>query len=655
MADTLTTQMALKAITQPALDIYEYGKGRARAHLLYLKNEQALKAMAKRLRRIEKVKTFMSDNKEIDISTFYYPSKVIVDGSDPVTLSSLAELPSGECYVIEGTVGQGKSIFMRYLATRELKRDRDARIPIFAELRFLQPEEALETFIYTAFEASGLKISKDLFEIYAGSGRIVLFLDAFDELDPGNIAKAIRDLERLIGKYPALQIIISARPKSGIQQAAGFRVIQLASLTKQDHKPFIRLLTDAKQTTHILKAIGNSSSNITELLKTPLLLTLMVILYAARQHIPRSVPEFYGELFDVLFYKHDRGKSGFVRKRYLDLSEQKVKQLFEGVSFISIAKQYRSLKADQLVDCVEHAGKHLAIDVDVGKFRDELVKTACLLKEEGSELAFIHKSVQEFYAAAFVARSGDAFAEKFYVAARAAQSQMANLWDQPLRFLAEIDEWRYAKFYWVAIADEIAKRAEIDADQYILSQRTISLNQFENLVEGMSIGAFFTKPGAEPTEDLRHWPKDMEWNSMFPLVTVRLFGPLLPFFSFAIDMCGPVQDAHQRSSEVQLKLSAVWEGIKAHVALLTSNSKDRNFGASSHFVIEGLKTEVMCVGGERYYAGFDLLALFRYVDVVGDGVNVASASLLKIFEERARLTHIVEAEQGKSQLIALIN
>ncbi|CAN5365881.1 hypothetical protein BH10PSE6_BH10PSE6_49210 [soil metagenome] len=488
MAEPLTTAIVLKALSKPIDDIYGYGKGKLNTNLQYLRNEKSLKDIAKRLHRIEKVKTFWSDNKEVDISEFYYPSRIVAEDSPPTTVSSLAEFPPGLCFVIEGTVGQGKSIFMRYLATQELRKGQSSRIPILAELRFLQPEETLETFIFNAFEATGLKISKELFGAYADSGRIVLFLDAFDEIDQSLVRRTIRDLERLLGQHPALQVVVSARPKSGIQQTPGFRVVRLAALTKRDHQVFIQKLTNnEKQTAAILKAISKSSASIDDLLTTPLLLTLMVILYVARQHIPHTVSEFYSELFDVLFYKHDRTKSGFVRKRYVDVGEQKIKRLFEGVCFYSVLKPYRSFKSEQFVECVEHACKHCAIDVDVAKFRDELVKTACLLKEEGAELSFIHKSVQEFYAASFVARSADDFAEKFYKAIRESSGARLDSWRQPLDFLGEIDEWRYAKFYWLPVAEEIAKQLEVDLGIFYSPDYKIERKTYLKLIEGTQV------------------------------------------------------------------------------------------------------------------------------------------------------------------------
>jgi hypothetical protein len=66
--------------------------------------------------------------------------------------------------------------------------------------------------------------------------------------------------------------------------------------------------------------------------------------------------------------------------------------------------------------------------------------------EEGFDLHFIHKSVLEFYAASFVRGLTEDQAEKFYgeiLKKREVQGQ----WSQVLRFLDNIDYYRYSKFY----------------------------------------------------------------------------------------------------------------------------------------------------------------------------------------------------------------
>lgn len=640
---------------KPAQDIYELGKERARTELKYLRNESSLKHVAKCLRGIEKVKTFWSDQKEVSLLSFYYPSRLQLEGSGRTIVDSLADLPPGHNYVIEGTVGQGKSIFLRYLASKELKRGPDLRIPIFVELRFLQADETFEHFIFSGFEAAGLKISQDLFEVYANSGRVVLFLDAFDELDPDLVKRTIRDLDRLIGVHPRMQIVVSARPDSDIQRAPGFRVVKLFPLVRSDHKPFLQRLTnDRSQTDRILKAIGNSSSNIDGILTTPLLLTLLVLLYASQQHIPDTVSAFYAELFDVLFYKHDRTKSGFRRKRHVDVSDSKIKKIFEGVCFFSVLKGYRSLKSNQFAECLEYAGKLALAEVNVSGFKDELVKTACLLKEEGTELSFIHRSVQEFYSAAFVANSSDEFAQNFYSSVRRPGNRRTG-WHQQLEFLKEIDEWRYAKFYWLPCADALPTALGIEVNDFYSSSFRLKSTHVRRLIEDSEIGFFSEAMDSEGRPVVGNKDVDLsdivvgpiEWNDVGSYSEPALFGLNSPLSGVFYALFAPLTGRWFDDS-----LASRMDALASEIRKAAQDRIRRRGDHPLRF--DGLDLTLNIYDDGAYSADFALLDLIDFADAMDMIVAEANQAIRDLALDRKRFLAIVAAEEQKNSMLKLM-
>lgn len=652
---TIATATLIKALARPAQDIYELGKGRVQTELEYLKNEQSLKHVAKCLRKIDKVKTFWSDNKEVSLLSFYYPSRIVSDGHVASKVDSLADLPTGHCYVVQGTVGQGKSIFLRYLASKELRRGSDLRIPIFAELRFLQANEDLEKFLFDAFEAAGLKISSELFAVYANSGRIVLFLDAFDELDPTLVARTIRSLDRLIGMYPQLQIVISARPDSDIQRAPSFRVINLAPLSRRDHKPFLEKLTgNQAQAEKMLKAIQSSSSSIDSLLTTPLLLTLLMMLYAAHQHIPDTVSEFYAELFDVLFYKHDRTKSGFKRKRHVDVSDSKIKKMFEGLCFFSVLKGYRSFRGDQFGECVEQASRSSLVEANVQGFRDELVKTACLLKEEGPELSFIHKSVQEFYSAAFVAGSNDDFAKQFYEMLRTPQSRRS--WHQQLAFLKEIDEWRYAKFFWLPSVDVMSTELHISGSELYSSDYRLTREQISDLMDGMEVGFLVEAKNADGVQvfgenaaeldDEEIFIGNIDWD-----ISSYSEGPLFsrnaPLQGIFTALCVPLRGGwmdHFERSKMKALADAIEEAAERYI----------RSSSNSSLMFDGLDIRLVTFEDGAFAAEFDLRKLLEYAGGMDEAEASVNEALAELVHERNRLLEVVAAEEQKASMLKLL-
>lgn len=415
-------------------------------------------AIAKSLTRITKIKTLWNVEKEVSLYDFYYPAKIEFPGGATKQIASLRELGIVRNYVLQGTAGQGKSVFLRYLTGQELHPEHTSgRIPIFVELRRLRPDLPLEALILQTLEKYKIPNSPESWSYLASSGNFILLLDAFDEVDPTISNRTIDDIESLADLHQdKLQIIITSRPDADIQRSPRFRVLKLAPLDKPDHLPFLqRICPDKEQARSLSKVLSSSSTDIKELLTTPLMMTLLVILYKSLQTIPDTLPKFYEELFDVLFYRHDQSKPGFRRKRYTQLDDSRVKKLFSALCFVVRLESLGTLTNDKLRESVAKAATACNENVDPDKFRDELTKTVCLMLQDGLEYSFIHKSVIQYYAASFVRGSADAFAERFY--ALAAKEPGGGRWDLELKFLAEIDTYRYMKWRELPLLNRCAE------------------------------------------------------------------------------------------------------------------------------------------------------------------------------------------------------
>ncbi len=401
--------------------------------------------LAKKFAAADKVKTIWSPDKEISLTSFYHPAQVQIGEQDRADVKSLSDLGKGNV-VVEGIVGQGKSIFLRHLSLQELNGNGSARIPIFIELRSLAVGKSLFPQIQDALDKLNLCHDDSLFEYLAESGRIVLLLDGFDELEESLVSTTISELEYLIEKFDALQIVITSRPRNEIQKSRHFRVIKLASLEKAEFSKFLsKLNLGSTRITEIVRAIGASPSKVSELINTPLMLTLLVMVYETEQQIPSELPEFFERLFQTVFSRHDRLKAGFYRKHHSGLSERKLQQLFEVFCFLVVQKRLsRSLTQEQFAQVFDAAIKYVpASSCEMEKFRDDITKVSCLMLEEGLGLTtFLHKSIVEYFAAAFIKNSPDSVASLFYEKART----NFEPWREVVIFLNRIDVYRHAKY-----------------------------------------------------------------------------------------------------------------------------------------------------------------------------------------------------------------
>jgi len=441
----LDLAIASRVLSPIIKDLYESAKGSIKDALDNWKNATASKRLARKIAITDKVKTIWAPDKEISLSSFYYPNKINISGT-AVEINSLASLPPRNL-IIEGIVGQGKSILLRYLCIQELSPNGTGRIPVFIELRTLSAKNGLLNAIYNSLTKLDIHITDEVFDYLAKAGKLVILLDAFDEVDIQIKKEVFQDIENLIEKYEELQFVITSRPKDDIQNSRHVEVIRIAPLSTRDFDPFLRKLgLKTTRINDVLTAIQESPSNVSSLINTPLMLTLVIIVYESENEIPQNLPEFFEKLFHIVFTRHDSIKGSFERHHHSGLSERKLQELFEAFCCIVMHGGYRrSLTNDQFERAFSQAQEYATdCKCDSAKFKLDITKVACLMLEEGIGLTtFLHKSILEYHAAAFIKHSSDDLAKQFYES----MIDDSEGWTEVLRFLQKIDPYRFVSFY----------------------------------------------------------------------------------------------------------------------------------------------------------------------------------------------------------------
>ena len=148
--------------------------------------------------KVEDVKTIWQVDRRVNLNEFYYPSKIQIENSR-TEIGSLNDLPENGKLVIQGTAGQGKSIFLRYLTGQELKHG--TTIPIFIELRKITERQNIELLIIEAIKELGIDCDTSTVNFILGSGKCTLLFDAFDEIKADQVTDAITYIEGLCAKY----------------------------------------------------------------------------------------------------------------------------------------------------------------------------------------------------------------------------------------------------------------------------------------------------------------------------------------------------------------------------------------------------------------------------------------------------------------------
>jgi hypothetical protein len=399
------------------------------------------------------VKILWQTDKPVDLLDFYYPCRVQI-ASESRMVHHITEIQATGSFVIQGIIGQGKSIFLRYLCVQELARQQ--RFPVFLELRRYSPRKDFAEFLAAGLASYALPTDPETFEYLASTGKLVLLLDGFDEVQFDEVTRVVSEIESLLRRFPSLQTVVVSRPYSGIELSPLFRVYKLAPLVGADHEAFLRKIVpnEIKVLRGVLNAISQSSTEVQNLLSTPLLMSLLVIMYRETMDVPSTLADFYEVLFPTLLWRHDAQKAGFHRDRASKLNNTELQRLFDAFCYAARQSAPPVLSHSKLEDTLHKGSRLTGLRCAPEDFVKDITGVVCLMQRVGNdqgeqghiEYEFIHESVADFHAASFIAHASDDTARKFYEKVRGGSWVR---WHRELAFLQKIDRIRYLRFHFV--------------------------------------------------------------------------------------------------------------------------------------------------------------------------------------------------------------
>jgi len=170
-----------------------------------IKTERQIGKLYSQIAKVRKVKTLGQLDRAVDLYSFYCDSHVYL-GKSRKKITRISDFGTSENILIEGVAGQGKSIFLRYLCSAELVLGE--YIPVFIELRKIGNGESLIENILETLKSYHLDLNEEVLREIADSGRLLLLLDAFDELNQGAKKRILNEIEMLSNRHEKLRILI---------------------------------------------------------------------------------------------------------------------------------------------------------------------------------------------------------------------------------------------------------------------------------------------------------------------------------------------------------------------------------------------------------------------------------------------------------------
>jgi hypothetical protein len=368
------------------------------------------------MKKEQKVFTLISTGNAKNISSFFYPTKVLDVDENNVSLDKIVKINGNNGVLINGRLGQGKSMLLKYLQFLEL--NTGETIPVFLELRKIRNANQILDLAREKLNNYGLSCSQKLFEFLLTEGRISFFLDGFDEINLDSSVDFNNALTELVTKYTKSKLIVTSRFNTDISNNPNFKKFNIALLERNDHIPFIvKTMGRSDESNPIITKIGQSSDSDFNfaVLDTPLMLTWFIIIYKKKFKIPKTKLGFYEDLFVAILSMHDGLKESYNRTSRSKLNDDELKIVFSALCYFARKDQMVLFTQTQIENIIRISLNYYEHNkVKAKDYLYDLTNVTCLLKKDGHEYEFIHETVAQYFSAYFIKNATEENAEEFY-------------------------------------------------------------------------------------------------------------------------------------------------------------------------------------------------------------------------------------------------
>ena len=327
-----------------------------------------------------------------------------------------------------GGPGVGKSTFLRKVGLEALKgKDGDFKhecSPVFLELKnFREDQIDIKALIIKEFETCGYPYPEHLTNAVLESGKLVIFFDGLDEVPRANVDNVIRKIEDFVDRYSQNRFIASCRIaayKGGFKrftevEMADFDDTQIHTYIKnwfdstpyQHRKQLDEEMGTAEQCWETLNAPEHQATK--ELARTPLLLTLLCMVYDNSQNFQRNRASLYEDAFNIFLKEwaaEKRVNRGASINQYLDIADEK--RMLSKIAAENLEANRLFFTEDELIAQIQDFGEGNANTpktFNAPKVLETiLIDQGLFVEQVRGSYSFSHLTFQEYLTANYIIR-----------------------------------------------------------------------------------------------------------------------------------------------------------------------------------------------------------------------------------------------------------
>lgn len=381
-------------------------------------NNNILEYQVEEAKRNYYTKTLLHRINPVELSKFYQPlfvreynifeeSAIGNRISTESTRNLFSKLKNSRCLTIIGSAGSGKSTLIKNLFIDSIKSN--FKIPIKIELRYLNEFNGslLEYINNMVFKLQKLGTHDRIIERLLGSGDFIFFLDGYDEVSSSKKAKVTKEIDDMVKVYNKNYYLLSSRPYTEIELLPLFVNYLVCDLSESEISEFIeKQIEERELSSRMIEAIGlEANKSYKSFLSNPLLLSMFILTFQSYSNIPQKRSQFYSQVFDTLYSTHDSmSKMAFVREKESGLSRDQFVEILKLFSFLSFFEEkfiFSKIYIEEKFSAIKTKKQKLHFDSDI--LLKDLQIAISILTKEGTDYVFPHRSLQEYFAATYIA------------------------------------------------------------------------------------------------------------------------------------------------------------------------------------------------------------------------------------------------------------
>lgn len=259
-------------------------------------------------------------------------------------ISGLSAIEKYKKLIVLGKPGSGKTTFLKYLAIQcNQGKFKPNLVPIFITLKYFAEafdKPSLLSYIEQQFSETGVTLEQ--FQELFRQKSVLILLDGLDEVKNEHYERTLNEIRDLSRKYYDNHFIITCRIAAkdySYDVFDKFTEVEIADFEPEQIQRFIQQWFNKKEVKsvesyNLLKHLKNNN-RLHRITVTPLLLTLICLVFENSGRLPGNRSELYKEGVEILLNKWDAKRRIQRDVVYKQLSLQRKKDLLSQIALIT--------------------------------------------------------------------------------------------------------------------------------------------------------------------------------------------------------------------------------------------------------------------------------------------------------------------------------